>query len=75
MVVDPTLAARIRDGRGDWIQLQKHAVSISRKKIKEWGLIEIAKGVYQWTLSYDSFLGYMDGVLGIERERKDFLNF
>ncbi len=75
VVVDPTLAARIRDGRGDWIQLQKHAVSISRKKIKEWGLIEIAKGVYQWTLSYDSFLGYMDGVLGIERERKDFLNF
>lgn len=75
VVVDPALAAQIREGRGDWIQLQKHAVSISRKKVKEWGLIEIAKGICQWTLSYDSFLGYMDGVLGIEQGRKDFLDF
>lgn len=72
-VIDETLAAQIVQGKGDWKQLQKYAVSIRREKIKDWKLIEIAKGIYQWTLPYDSFLGYMDGVLNLERGRKDFL--
>lgn len=72
-VIDKALADLIVKGKGDWKQLQKYAVSIRREKIKEWKLIEIAKDIYQWTLPYDSFLGYMDGVLNLERGRKDFL--
>ena len=62
-VVDSKLAACITAGKGNWQQLQKKAVSIRRNKIQEWKLQEIAKGIYQWTLPYDSFLGYMSGVI------------
>lgn len=63
VVIDEAFAEEIAQGKGDWKQLQKKSVSISRTKIKQWNLKEIADDVFQWTLGYDEFLGYMRGVL------------
>ena len=63
VVVDEAFAEEIAQGKGDWKQLQKKSVSISRRKIKQWNLKEIADDIFQWTLGYDEFLGYMRGVL------------
>lgn len=72
-VVDISLAKSIAYGKGDWQSLQKKAVSIRREKVRKWNLKEIAAGVYQWTLGYDSFLGYMRGVLDVEKQKHDIL--
>ena len=63
VVVDEAFAKEIAQGKGDWKQLQKKSVAISRRKIKQWNLKEIADDIFQWTLGYDEFLGYMRGVL------------
>lgn len=63
VVIDEAFAEEIAQGRGDWKQLQKKSVSVSRRKIKRWNLKEIADDIFQWTLGYDEFLGYMRGVL------------
>mgnify|MGYP001071301367 CR=1 FL=1 len=62
-IVDEKFAKLIKCGQGDWQLLQRKSVSIRLEKIKAWELQEIAKGIYQWTLPYNSFLGYMSGVL------------
>lgn len=62
-VVDKTLAKEIADQTGNWTTLQKKAVTIPKSKINTWHLKEIAKEVYQWTMDYNDFLGYMYGVL------------
>lgn len=69
-IVDRELAMQISSGGGNWQQLQKKAVSIRREKITAWQLKEISKDIYQWTLGYDSFLGYMFGVLNLEKANK-----
>ena len=62
-VVDAAFAEAIASGKGDWSTLQKKSVSIRRTKVKSWNVKAIAGDVYQWTLGYDDFLGYMYGVL------------
>lgn len=62
-VPDESMASAIAEGRASWQELQRHAVSVRKEKIVLWHLREIADGIYQWTLGYDSFLGYMHGVL------------
>ena len=62
-VPDDSMASAIAEGRASWQELQRHAVSVRKEKIVRWHLREIADGIYQWTLGYDSFLGYMHGVL------------
>ena len=71
VVVDKSFAESITYGKGDWQLLQKKSVSIRRERVREWNVKEIAAGVYQWTLRYDSFLGYMRGVLDIEKQKND----
>lgn len=63
VVVDATLAKAIATGKGEWSALQKQSVSIRRTKVKPWKMLPIVGNVYQWTLGYDDFLGYMHGVL------------
>ena len=70
VIVDAEFAKLIENGNGDWQSLQKNSISIRREKIKAWSLKELAKDVYQWTLQYDSFLGYMRGVLDMEKSKK-----
>lgn len=62
-VPDDSMASAIAEGRASWQELQRYAVSVRKEKIVLWHLREIADGIYQWTLGYDSFLGYMHGVL------------
>lgn len=73
-VVDEALAKRILFGKADWTELQKNSVSVRKSNIRAWNLKEIGDGLYQWTLRYDPFLGYMCGVLDMERAKHGFLN-
>lgn len=73
VIVDVSLAEKIAHGYGDWQSLQKEAISIRRYRKNSWKLKEIAAGIYQWTLGYDSFLGYMRGVLDLHQATNDTL--
>ena len=64
-LADQVMLSLIREGKSDWRQLQLRSFSIPLHRVSEWKMCEIAKGMYQWTLPYDSFLGYMAGVLPI----------
>lgn len=73
-VIDASFASAIARGESDWRALQKKSVSIRRCMIRKWKLKkiagstdeeEVADGVYQWTLEYDDFLGFMRGVLNL----------
>ena len=59
------LARRIRSGQGDWRELQMKSVAVPAYHVNDWKLKKIAPELYEWTLPYDPFLGYMAGVLGI----------
>lgn len=72
-VVDESLAESITHGKCSWQMLQRKSVSIRRYKAENWKMKEISSGLYQWTLEYDSFLGYMRGVLNIERLQNENL--
>ncbi len=72
-VIDEALAEEIAHGGGDWHRLQMCSVSIPCSRIKEWALDELLPGVYRWTLGYDSFLGYMHGVINAKMLETGFL--
>lgn len=63
VVVDDSLAAAIEQGNGNWQELQKKSVSVRENKSKPWKMRKIRGNIYQWTAGYDTFLGYMSGVL------------
>ncbi len=63
VLVNAAVAERIEQGHGNWREVQKYAVSISKKNLNRWKVRPITEDVYQWTLPYNSFLGYMAGVL------------
>ena len=46
-------------------QVQMDTVQIPQYRTKDWNVQPIRDDLYQWTLAYDSFLGYMAGVLSI----------
>ena len=62
-VSDQNLIELIKQGKSDWRQLQLHSFSISAYNIEKWDVREIAEGIYEWILPYDSFIGYMAGVM------------
>lgn len=72
-VVDNDLAELIARGGGNWQQLQRKSVSIRRSKVLSWNLKEISAGIFRWTLNYNNFLGYMQGVLEVEMATKETL--
>ena len=63
VIINDSLAEQIKRGRGNWQDIQKYSVSIYKDKLKKWKAEQIARELYQWTLPYDDFLGYMAGVL------------
>ena len=75
VIVKADVAERIKQGHGNWREVQKYSVSIRRKNLKRWQVEQITEDVYQWTLSYDPFLGYMVGVLKQEEFEHGFLAF
>ncbi len=62
-VVDERLAAKLQNGEINWKELQKVSVRISKYKLLELGIPQILDGLYLWNLEYDSFLGYMAGIV------------
>lgn len=62
-IIDERLANAIRHGNGNWREIQKNAVSISKYNREKWHVKVIKGEIYQWMLPYNSFIGYMAGVL------------
>lgn len=67
VIVEARDVEKIKNGHGNWREVQKYSVSIRQSNLKRWEVKPIAEGIYRWTLPYDPFLGYMAGVL---KERK-----
>lgn len=63
VVVDESFALLIKENKADWKQLQRHSVSIRKNLVNKLNLKEIIPNIYQWNLQYDSFLGYMKGIV------------
>lgn len=65
-----SLLDAIREGaRADWKALQSQCVQIWATRKLDFGLhpIEAVPGLFEWTLAYDDFIGYMAGALDVER--------
>ena len=71
VIVDEKLAQMIKNGQGSWQQIQRKSFSIRRSKIisdkannkGKYQVEEISKDLYLWQEEYDSFLGYMKGIV------------
>jgi len=63
VVVDSTVAKRLQYGKVDWKELQKVSVQIAKYKLDELRTPIIMDNIYRWNLDYDSFLGYMAGIV------------
>lgn len=68
-----TIADEGEFGFLDWKILQRKSLQIPKWREKDWNLKLIQDGLYRWTLPYDSFLGYMGGVLNLQSAKDDFL--
>ena len=73
VVVDPGLIQRLenpdRSQWPDWREMMLGSVQLWAGKEREFALPELRglPGVFRWNLKYDSFLGYMAGVLPLLR--------
>lgn len=65
-ISDPLLVKQVRAGQTSWMQLQRKSFSIPRKRIERYHGEPLGHNLYVWTLPYDSFLGYMAGVIGAD---------
>jgi CRISPR-associated endonuclease/helicase Cas3 len=63
VVVDKDIANRLRYGMVDWRELQQMSVRIAKHKLVELKTPVIVDNIYNWSLEYDTFLGYMAGVV------------
>ena len=73
VIIYTPLAEQVKRGYGNWRDIQKYSVSIRRDRKNKWQIRQIAEDLYQWTLPYDPFLGYMAGVLKQEELKYGFL--
>ena len=67
VIIDAEVAERLEYGEGDWRLVQRKSVSIARYPLNGWNVKEIGPGLYQWTLGYDDFVGYMSGLIPVLR--------
>jgi CRISPR-associated endonuclease/helicase Cas3 len=68
-VVEDSLVQKIeRYEKVDWLTLQRGSVQIWGYKLEALCIPEFERlpGIYKWNLGYDSFLGYMAGLLKVE---------
>ncbi len=63
VIVNDEVAEQIRQGKGSWREVQKHSVAIPKKYMNQQYVENIKGDVYHWKLEYNSFLGYMAGLL------------
>jgi CRISPR-associated endonuclease Cas3-HD len=62
-VIDSELSEKIRCGNADWRELQLNSVQIAAYKLRELNVPKITESIHEWTLGYNSFLGYMEGII------------
>jgi len=63
VVINPSIAERVKSGDIYWPELQENSVRIWGYKLAQLGIPLIADDIYLWNLGYDDFLGYMAGLL------------
>lgn len=65
VIVDSFLADKALSGQTNWLELQRNSVQIARHKLYEPNTTELRPGIgiYSWNLKYDTFLGYMAGII------------
>jgi CRISPR/Cas system-associated endonuclease/helicase Cas3 len=62
-VVDSSIVEKIKLGAINWQEIQKHSVRIPKYKLEEAHIPKVLGEIYQWNLKYDTFLGYMAGII------------
>ena len=66
-VVDAALAKQAECGKVDWRMLQRNSVQISSNILKDMQAPELPGGIYHWQHKYDDFIGYMAGVIALNK--------
>jgi CRISPR-associated endonuclease Cas3-HD len=67
-IVDKELIKRIENYENvTWQEIQKKSVTIWGYKLQDLHIPQIRSGLYKWNLDYNDFLGYMAGVLTVEK--------
>lgn len=66
-VVDADVAERLHAGKVNWRELQKVSVQIAKYKLDELRIPHIVDEIYHWNLEYDHFLGYMAGIVKLQK--------
>lgn len=77
VVVDKTLIIKIENYVSiDWRDIQNGSVQIWGYRLKELGIQEFSQkpGLYKWDYKYDSFIGFMVGILDNEMLKKTGLS-
>lgn len=69
VIVDPELAEQIQNKFVDWNLVQKKSIRIDSRRLEKLGIHKIGENLYKWTLDYDSFLGYMAGIINIGQQK------
>jgi CRISPR-associated endonuclease/helicase Cas3 len=67
VVADLDVIEKIRHGQINWRDLQKVSVQIAKYKLDELRTPIIMDDIYGWNLDYDNFLGYMAGIIALEK--------
>jgi len=67
VVVDSTVAERLKYGEMNWRELQRVSVQIAKYKLDELRTPIIMDNIYRWNLDYDTFLGYMSGIVKLKK--------
>ena len=73
VIIDENIAKKIENyEHTDWREIQNNSVQIWGYKLDALEIMEFNNkpNVYKWTLAYDSFIGYMAGVLTVEEFTK-----
>lgn len=72
-IADPKLKEQIRYGGADWKAIQEKALSLRKNQVGRLSLEYLAEGIWDWSLGYDTFLGYMAGLLPYLKQKDGFL--
>lgn len=67
VIVNSNIAKRMKYESVDWRELQKVSVQISKYKLDECKTPIIFDNIYQWNLEYNDFLGYMAGIISLQK--------
>jgi CRISPR/Cas system-associated endonuclease/helicase Cas3 len=66
-IVNPAFAEQLKQGNTDWRELQKHSVQIRKNVLDKFNLKPFTDNIYLWKYGYDNFLGYMAGILNMNK--------